>query len=132
MSGIVDNVPIKTFAELNLTELDQQIAIRGFLYQTADKQWILAADPDLKSCCVGASDKARRQIYLEGKLKVPQQTTQAITLQGRFRSSLEGPPYYWLSDVAIVNESPSWGTYTFIGVIFFAIVLAFLLKKKEI
>lgn len=122
---------MRSFDDLMLTELEQQtISIRGFLYQTAEKQWILAADPDLKSCCVGSHDKARRQIYLEDELFLPGQPAQAITLQGRFHHTDEGPPYYWLSEVTVVAESTSWGAYTFAGVIIIGIALALYFKNR--
>ena len=52
------------FHELSQQQLDQKhIKIRGFLYQTANGKWILADEPNLKSCCIGK--KAAQQIFLE-------------------------------------------------------------------
>lgn len=130
MSSAAAEIPLRTFAELDLIKLDQQIiSIRGFLYKTADQQWILAADPDLKSCCVGAKNKARRQIYLEGELALPQQPVLAITLQGRFHYQREGPPYYWLSEVAIVSKSDSWGAYSLLGIALVALTFVGYFRK---
>ena len=48
-------LPLQLFA-ISFRELDQhlgeEIEIRGFLYQKEDL-WILAPQPNLKSCCVG-------------------------------------------------------------------------------
>lgn len=46
----------------------KEIQIRGFLYQTEDKKLILAALPNLKSCCVGTASQRSQQIVVEGDI----------------------------------------------------------------
>ena len=40
--------------------------IRGFIYKSPDNEWVLAEEPDLKSCCLGKEG----QIYLHGDYTV--------------------------------------------------------------
>lgn len=68
----------------NLVSYDQrEVYLRGFLYQTAGKQWVLAAEPDLKSCCIGATDKVAQQVFLEGDF-AQHPSSRAMLLQGTF------------------------------------------------
>lgn len=50
---------------------------------SSEGDWVLAETPHLKSCCVGASDKASHQVYVEGEgLQLPFEG-HAVTLQGQ-------------------------------------------------
>jgi hypothetical protein len=49
----------------------QEVVIRGFLYPKEGGQWILAAEPNLRSCCVGTAKNARRQFRVEFAGQVP-------------------------------------------------------------
>jgi hypothetical protein len=60
-----------------------EVEVRGFLYKTAKEDWILAAQPNLKSCCVGSSEKINQQIFLEGDPGM-EASTKPVLLQGRF------------------------------------------------
>ncbi len=44
----------------------REVKIRGFLYASLDGVVILASEPNLKTCCVGAGHKTDRQIIVEG------------------------------------------------------------------
>ena len=59
---------------------------RGFVYQTESGEWVLATEPDLKSCCLGK----KGQIYLDGDFSRCQ-SHQAYTLKGTLNGNhLEG------------------------------------------
>ncbi len=61
----------------------KEVIIRGFLYQGSDGGWILAAEPNLRTCCVGASAKVMQQIFLNDKF-IGESQQRAVTLQGKF------------------------------------------------
>lgn len=65
------------FSDLN----GQLVAIRGFLYESSESQVILAAEPNLKSCCVGNASKRQKQLLIHGNIH-PTTSNSAITLQG--------------------------------------------------
>lgn len=75
---------------LNLGDADFQslqgkrVEIRGFLYKNGRDEWILAAEPNLKTCCMGSKEKRDRQLLIIDQiddLPTPLPLT-AITLQG--------------------------------------------------
>jgi hypothetical protein len=63
------------------TKTGQLIEIRGFLYEANDSTLILAAEPNLKSCCVGSTSKRNRQLLVKSDSLETSQTN-AITLKG--------------------------------------------------
>lgn len=73
---IAENHPIRT--------MDRQIVtVRGFWYPLNEHEGILAAQPNLKSCCIGSSDKIYKQIIVKN---APSQfpLNQIVTLHGVF------------------------------------------------
>lgn len=52
------------FHQLAQMDTPQEVQIRGFLYRADDGRWVLAEEPNLKSCCIGASHNAERQVVL--------------------------------------------------------------------
>lgn len=42
------------------------ITIRGFLYLSPTRGWILSSEPNMKSCCVDTDGKRVKQIIVEG------------------------------------------------------------------
>lgn len=89
----------------------QRVQIRGFWYSLAPDQGILAASPQLKSCCVGASSKIYQQLKVKGNI-APSSYHGAITLEGIFKiqplTGAEGQvvQYYRLEEAREI-ETPS-------------------------
>lgn len=107
----------------------QLVQIRGFLYVTtvgAREGWILAAEPNLKSCCMGSSTKRGLQLAVNGDLP-DQAPATVVALQGRLQlsSGTEGP-FYALSDASMLPESSSFGL---IGIMLLLMAFVALLAK---
>lgn len=104
--------------------VDQEITIRGFLYQDVNQKWILASEPNLKTCCVGSEKKVKQQIVLSGTF-AKQLLGQAVTLNGIFtiepqytnEGSLTGL-YYLKNAIIEKNETKSWPLLTLTVVLF--------------
>lgn len=104
-----------------LKNKNQLVQIRGFLYKTllSEKEaWILAAEPNLKSCCVGSSGKRGLQLVSTGDF--PENApSAAIMLQGHLELTAGSQgPFYALSDATIQSAS-----YSLNGVMIIAIFL---------
>lgn len=61
----------------------KEVTIRGFLYQGEEGNWVIASEPSLRSCCVGAKGKMAQQIVLKDEV-IGEKQQRAVTLQGRF------------------------------------------------
>lgn len=62
---------------------NQSVQVKGFLYHSLEDQIILAARPNLKSCCIGKGAQWKEQIRVKGELgSFPQQGM--ATLEGIF------------------------------------------------
>jgi hypothetical protein len=62
---------------------DQDVQIHGFLYPAQEGCWILAAEPALKTCCIGNVNKVAQQIFVSGDFP-RSSSSRAVILQGRF------------------------------------------------
>lgn len=79
--------------------LNKVIEIRGFAYKSSQMGWILAGEPHLKSCCVGAVHHQNRQVRLDlDSLPV----NRAVLLKGIL---IEKQGYFHLQNTLVVNES---------------------------
>ena len=106
--------PLKiTFQDLDRVNSPQEIIIRGFLYQAPDGRWVLAAESNLRSCCVGATHKASSQLQLKGSFD-RQKTNQVITVRGTLQQQ---DRHYILSDVQEMpsGSSQHWIIYIILG-----------------
>jgi hypothetical protein len=94
-SSYLGAVPmVITFQELHQSSSDLQlvrdnfhekeIAIRGFLYYIDEKMAILSPEPNLKSCCLGSSNKVLEQIRVEPfeLISKDQAENRVVLLQG--------------------------------------------------
>lgn len=68
----------------------QTISVRGFLYQISDGSWILASEPNLRTCCIEKKQRLSRQIYLPNFQGV--QCDKPLTVIGKFTLNPEGTP----------------------------------------
>lgn len=66
----------------------QQVHVRGFLYRLDDDTWILASQPNLKSCCVSKQPLDQR-LHVRGKLE-KEHPQKVVELEGTLKiASLE-------------------------------------------
>lgn len=60
----------------------QKVRIRGFIFKSDSGEWILAAEPNLKSCCVGSRERANQQIVILGEVGEIGMSGQVIDVEG--------------------------------------------------
>lgn len=86
-------------------EMDEKkVEIGGFVYLLENGEAILASQPDLKSCCVGASHRSHEQIALKDLKSIPT-TKQPIRVKGILRFNREsGRMTLWESE-AVPREN---------------------------
>lgn len=121
-----------TFDSLEQASLKQGekrvIQIRGFLYQTPNQSLVLAAHPDLKSCCIGTSSKIVEQIFVKGEISKEALTHRAVTVQGVLKKEplfdARGEPVQlYVLEEATLLSSKSFPLWTVAIVV---LILAFL------
>ena len=82
-------------------EEQQEICIRGFLYPLASDIWVLAPQPNLKSCCL----QKPGQVLVKG-LHLQNEPWQAVTVKGKLEwNSLQG---YVLEQPQLLTSSSSF------------------------
>lgn len=67
-----------TFDQLD-SSLEEIVQIKGFLYEQQDGRFILASQPNLKSCCLGKESLIKQQIIVEGHFK---KVSDVVILEG--------------------------------------------------
>ncbi len=112
---------------------EQPVQIKGFIYQSPENTFILASQPNLKSCCIGNSHQVAQQIFLKGIDKIS--TNQIVTVQGilKLQAQEEGKKlrqFYILENAEIISQKvlPFW---TVIFCFIFIIFSFFVSKKKQ-
>jgi len=117
----------------------QQVSIRGFVYRTKDGKNVLAAEPDLKSCCVASRGNITRQVMLEGDDIAFLNDGRAQEVQGRFEiEPLKDESGSWkkifvLRNAAVIqknNEMHPGLFYLIAGLTFAIVIFLFLCKNK--
>lgn len=84
-------------------KLDQkEVLIRGFLYKTQERL-ILAAEPNLKSCCLTNPAIIKTQIIITGLSFEIANEISAVTLKGIFKINSQG--HYTLENTTLVENS---------------------------
>ncbi|CUI17819.1 Conserved putative membrane protein [Candidatus Protochlamydia naegleriophila] len=124
-----------TFDSLEQSSLEQEfprvIHMRGFLYQTPSQSLVLAAQPDLKSCCIGTSSKVSEQIFVKGEIAKEALTHRAVTVQGvlkrepLFDARGELVQLYVLEQAILLSSKP-FPLWTIVGVVLILALLGWL------
>lgn len=110
----------------------QLIQIRGFLYKTNDSTLILAAEPNLKSCCIGSASKRHKQLLVSGKEEFPLNQNTATTLQGNLQITPNDTFPFRLENARIIPEKNQSKTMlTLIGFILILMSSAFFIWKRK-
>lgn len=117
-----------SFNDLSEKHSETSVEIRGFLYSTDDGKAILAPQPNLRSCCVGSSQKAHEQIALLDLQKIPV-TMQAVDVQGTFHFDSESN-LKSLSHVKLVDHSRGGYHLTIMAVVATLLFTFFLIRRR--
>lgn len=105
-----------------LSAQNKWVQIRGFLYKTElnnHEAWILAAEPNLKSCCVASPGKKGSQMLAIGNLpeEMPSPST-AVAVEGHFHFFGEAQgSFYGLHEVSVQPNASSYGVVTLVLVL---------------
>lgn len=118
-----------SFDDLSAAPYPQEVIMRGFLYRTQSGDLVLASEPNLKSCCVGAKHKSKQQIFVEGDVGNPE-AGEVYLLHGIFNVD-PGKGIYFLREAYIIKPQtdPIKWSVAFILVIFLAALCLAYLKK---
>lgn len=111
------------------------VRVRGFLYQDQHHHWILASQPNLKSCCIGNSKKVDQQIFLSS-FTPSTSYKYAVTLEGTFYKEpildKEGKliQLYHMKNPTLLKNFSFWSwSLGFISISFLTMFLIFCQKK---
>lgn len=101
------SLSVAEVATLYPTFLGQEVSLRGFLYETQEGGRILAAEPNLKSCCVGAADRQERQVWVLGPDVTLPSMARVVVLRGRLSRDESGRGLQ-LQNAALVGDTGSF------------------------
>lgn len=125
--------PEITFKQLvQWQELDEDsplegstVSIRGFIYELNGGQWIAAAVPNLKSCCLENVALAGTRVYIEWTA-IPAATDRSTLIKGRLYIDKENGQmnFYRLTGAEVIAPRPfSWTFVIFLFCIFILLAL---------
>ena len=113
------------------------IQIRGFWYPISQEEGILAAQPNLKSCCLKRGSRSKQHLNVKGDVGLfPEQ--KAVTVQGTFslkKNSLATPSneqLYILEKSIMVPSSSFPESDSIINIIAFIIIAALIFCLRRI
>jgi hypothetical protein len=143
----LSDLPASTFDAIAIDQLpqdlmkyhNQKVCIRGFLYRTPEGITYLAAEPDLKTCCVGSQAKISRQIMLVDHEIAFVNDGRVKEIQGRFEvQPLKDDNGQWkrlfvLLDARLIeshNNTTLWGIYL-VGFLLVMIFLFYAFRRYQ-
>lgn len=112
------------------------IQIRGFLYETPNHTLILAAEPNLKCCCIGNIAKQNKQIVVLGEIGQQHDRRNAMTLAGTLNINPHNDIIFTLENAVVVNDADKNATQVMImmgivcGIILMVLVILKINKFK--
>lgn len=140
LEGLPDYLPQESAVqhlERNLAEYHQkEVQIRGFLYQKENGCWVLAPEPNLKSCCVGSKENVAQQLIIEGEI-ADASPSRSISLRGHFsvapqwESDGTMTQLYKLEKSIVLPEGWPLSTIVFAGVLIFSLLLIWILMRRH-
>lgn len=115
----------------------KQVKIRGFLYQTQNKTWILASEPQLKTCCIGSSSKVFSQIFLPEDFIFPNASLETQIINGIFEiqpiwdKENKLIQFYHISHPQLQPKSVNWLLLSIVtSIIIFTTIFIYIKKTK--
>ena len=137
IQALNSELPPKVFTFFDLEALSNNesiingelIQIRGFLYKTDRSEMILAAEPNLKSCCIGSTVKKHKQLLVFGDVGSSLNQKTAVTLKGTFNSDGNSSFPYRIEFASVVEERKQSAILLAMGGIFLILLLLLTLRK---
>lgn len=142
-SSVINELSSEKLPEILQPYQHQEVSIRGFVYRTQDGKVVLAAEPNLKSCCVANRGTIARQVILEGSNLPLSNDGRVKEVQGRFAieplKNINGDweKIFVLYDAMIIDKNHQkhpWLVYFLLGGIFIIAIIFYnsqLFKKLE-
>jgi hypothetical protein len=123
-----------------LSFLNQEVIVRGFIYSLNANEWILSSEPNLKTCCIGSPQKMKNQLFFKSVLKNIS-SNQVVSIQGMLtikrvwdEKSQSFISRYHLENVKLLEENEknySWMTGLLAVLIGTTVFYRFLVRKKD-
>lgn len=110
--------------------VEQRIRIRGFLYRK-ESSFILAGEPNLKTCCVGSAAKRHTQILVFGDISEALDHFKPVIVEGHLTFDPHSLFPYRLDKAAIVPPEPyPYGAIALASVLLAAVSMLWMRRVK--